>query len=340
MKRKTITIGILICLISAGITNVSAIGINNNIKTENPEISSMNEDTHLTIDLVSIYMLDYIDVDWLGSPNFLADFYFKIWVYGGVDNDGDNFWRYDMPDDLQYCDDINADHTWNIGQKEKVTIKIEVWDRDVFLDDFCDINGYSVDKRSVTFEYNIITNGMDLSGTGGYMLGYQACFDGREDGSENYDDDDVHLRIRVYDDYICPRLRTSYHKLEFGEVKVGEYRWRPVCFLSNIGELTATGYISLVSGDLDEFVITENGGAFTLPVGWGRAIGVDFKPKSKGAKQVTLLIDGDDPCNDISLVLTGSGTARSRTREISSFLQNFLERIDMFPLLERLLKLV
>jgi len=348
MKKKIISFGIISLFLLSSITITSATNIRND--PNDPVISSMGEDVTLQISLLKIIMKDYIDQGIMGSNNKYADFYFKIWVYGGKDNSGDNFWRYDMPDDIQQCNNIDAKHTWNIGQREEVKIKIEVWDRDDPLgwtDDLCDINGakWGTDaaQRYVVFYYNRITNQANLDGTGGWIACDKACFDGTDDGSNGNqhpdDDDDVYLEIYVSDDYKRPpKIRMYNIEKDFGKVTVGDTKKQTVAWFSNDGELDATGNVSLVGGNVDEFEIYINEGSFIIEPGCGFGVAIKCSPKTTGSKQVTLFVDGDYPCEDFTLQVTAQSVPKSRTKNIPLILQSILERFNSFPLFERLFK--
>lgn len=72
---------------------------------------------------------------------------------------------------------------------------------------------------------------------------------------------------------------------------------------------TATGTVSLSGTNADQFKIVSGGGGFSLTHNQEKDISVQFAPASTGVKTATLTIEGDSPCNDLSVSLTGTGTA-------------------------------
>ena len=333
---KIIVFSILLNLIMAPIT---AIGLKvNSSDGEEPEVM-MFEDRHVTIKLRYLEMLDNIDWDIGQGDNKYADFRYKIWVFGGIDGNGDDYWEVNLPDDIKKLDNVNKEHEWSIGDKDEVEIKIALWDRDLLGEEYCDINGDSIDVHNVRFKYDVVKNTYALSGTGGYVAAGEVYFDGTLDGSDGTqypeDDNDACISIVVIDDYSRPPyLELTDENTYFGKVKVGESKSQDVCTLFNTGEITATGNIYLSDGDLEDFTITYHGGDFSIEPNHGIYVEVTFAPKSSGNKDVVLTVDGDDPCNEHELKLTAVAE-KSVSREL--LLYQFLSH---FPLLERILHII
>jgi len=335
MNKKIICIAIIGMFL---LTGINAVGMNVNSSNSNGQEVTTFEDRHVTVYLHTILMWDYID----GFPisDKYADFRIKVWVYDGIDDDGDNYWECNLPDNIHYLEDINQNHRWSIGDKNAVDIRVEVWDRDLLWDEYCDINGASIDETAIDFGYNVVSNSYSLSGTGGqYSYGYRVNFDGTWDGTNGQtypdDDNDVFLSLKVRDDYkIPPELELDDVNTDFGTVNIDESKERRVCSIKNIGEVTATVNVYLRNGDLDEFRITANGGQYNIRPDFGAGIYVEFMPKYAGSKTIELVIDGEDPCNDFTLTLTATGK-KSVSRNLSFF--QFLSR---FPVLEKLLELL
>ena len=85
---------------------------------------------------------------------------------------------------------------------------------------------------------------------------------------------------------------------------------QPVIFtLRNIGGGTATGSVTLTGANADQFEITSGGESFSLSQNQSKDIYVRFVPRSEGFKTAALLANGDSPCNDVSVTLSGTGTS-------------------------------
>ena len=93
---------------------------------------------------------------------------------------------------------------------------------------------------------------------------------------------------------------------DFENIPIGDCSSEYPFTLENIGEGTATGTISLIGTNADQYVITLGGGEFSLEAGETKTIKVKFCPTSEGLKTATLLADGDY-CNDFSADLSGTG---------------------------------
>ena len=143
-------------------------------------------DRHVTVEIVEVIMEDNIDPDFSGADfNVEITVNGKTWTAEGPGNHNDVYGN-DFTD--------GGKHTWNVGNADKVTIKVKVIDRDPFPnpDDVCDINGDSIKKRTVEFTYNLVSQNWEYY-----------TFYGGSDGTARWwdDDDDAWIELIVSDDY-------------------------------------------------------------------------------------------------------------------------------------------
>ena len=347
MNKKIIAI----CLLSMFLLS-SINGVSKSIAKEELRknlVSTNNEDLELTITLKYLEMLDYIDYEiWRPDPsNKYADFYYRIWVYGGIDSDGDNYWEPHLPDDIIYDDNVGKKHTWNVGDKTEVNIKVELKDRDPLnpFDEMCDINGASIEKKDVEFTY-ILTGQhpkYNLKGTGGDVVCDKAQFIGEddgtyEDGPREDDDNDAWMSLRIDDNYRKPAEIEfwSLNGWDFGEVTEGKESESRYFYLHNTGDYPVRGTLSY-SGDLGDFTIVNGGTEFELQPRDGdgnpgsQQFHVKFTPQSTGTKILTIHADAENPCNDASCSLQGTGK-EEKSKSIHDFFL-FSNLIKKYPLL-------
>ena len=123
MKKK-LAIGIMGLFLLTTIYPLSAVGsiLKNDIDEGN--FVSTNDDWHLSIVIKNVYMEDCIDETLTQTDNY-ADWYFNIWVSGGEDDDGDDYWHHVCPPDKWKLEQYNKQHQWAIGNQEEIQIKIE-----------------------------------------------------------------------------------------------------------------------------------------------------------------------------------------------------------------------
>lgn len=103
-----------------------------------------------------------------------------------------------------------------------------------------------------------------------------------------------------------PKIKLTPSNHDFGEIIVDECSSASRFTLTNTGEATATGSISLSGNHPDHFKIISGGGSFSLHSGASKKIKVKFCPTSKGKKSATLTADGTN-CHDATSSLYGTG---------------------------------
>ena len=111
---------------------------------ENIKSTSYEGNRTLKIKIMRILMEDFIDVG-DGILNWYADFKWHIHVddekqsgRGPLDQHDIDYW--------DECDAYKFTFKYDVAQKDEVTIRIELWDRDLILDEECDINGETKEK--------------------------------------------------------------------------------------------------------------------------------------------------------------------------------------------------
>lgn len=94
---------------------------------------------------------------------------------------------------------------------------------------------------------------------------------------------------------------------DFGSVDVGASAQKSFT-VTNEGEASLNVFSTTLSGtDASEFEIVSGGGAFALAPGLQRSIVVSFNPSSEGTKNASIEISTDDPDEDPTITLTGTG---------------------------------
>lgn len=209
---KKFRAGVIVILLF--LSSSALISSANEIKTDIAPRVMINEGNIVTVSILEIEMRDYIDGSkYTFDENMKADFTWKIWVDDfnvdpkegqGVEND----WH------ITTSEGYTLVFNWDVGQKDEVKIKIELWDRDEFYDptgdDICDINGDLIDDnddddtdRYVIFTYSLIDYNEKEYG-----------FDGDKDGTQGFDDDDddAFMRVKVSDNYEGPKPEIGVDK--------------------------------------------------------------------------------------------------------------------------------
>jgi len=323
MNKKITTIIIVGLFLITIFNSISAVELNVENEKTNQDydepliLMNSSDDRHMTLKIKYVGMQDCVDLDG-GQLNNYADWYFKIWVDQGTDDNGDDYWEPWLPEgnwELR----PKIDHTWNIGQNERVNIRLEIWDDDGLLDDLCDVHGKSGDEpenRVLELIYNPVTNNLDTGDSGGYDYGGDGWrFHGGWDDSsgagcemvnDGADDDDVELIIDVYDDYRPATFKLEAEEgLTFYANDVNQCT-RPKNFtLINTGTVPGTCSVSLKGENTGQFEIIEGAGTFTLAAGEEITIKVKFCPTDKSKKTCSIFADGDDSCKDGSKKLAG-----------------------------------
>ena len=234
--KKFVAGFVTILFVFSSVTLISSAGNINPVIV--PKVNSSGGRT-VTVSILEITMEDMIDPS-LNSPpyDYKADFTWKIWVDNfkqegqGVKDDWDINYEYDK-DRYQLVFD------WDVGDKNEVNIKIELWDRDDPLDptgdDRCDINGElsgdDPEDRYVIFSYSLYD----------YNEKYYV-FNGEDDGTEGFDkdDDDAYMRIKVSDDYDGPRPKIGVDQMNIVWTGVKGGSHFEIITLTNIGESGST----------------------------------------------------------------------------------------------------
>jgi len=211
-----LTVGILLIAI---IPTISATILNKQITNDTNELS-INGVTTLYIKVCYLEMVGPIDAHWIADPSYKAEFYWKITVKGGVDENGKETWRHRYSKDNQqfvYEVDLEKEkgnpHTWDVTGLDAVFIIMELRDIDTDLDrdDYCDINGalYSSSQlteadKIVRFIYDLRTHEVKfLDDSGGKIAEWpEGCieFDGREDTGDVRTGDAI-MKVRVWDEF-------------------------------------------------------------------------------------------------------------------------------------------
>ena len=278
------------------------------------------EEHHITIEIISIEMIDFIDEDFMGNENKKADFTCFIWV------DGEKH-TFKAPDDRDYVSgkelSDGGKYTWTV-QKMKVRIKIKLIDRDLVSDDTCDINGYSIDKYSVEFDYDL----KELN----HRFGYDYC--GFFDGTFRIDDDDASITICYEDDYYPPEPKLSVTpvelewNLEFGRFEDTVIPPKQI-EIKNIGDPSTTLKWE-VSGKDDWYKISPRSGELR----GGERITVNIDPHDKLYNyEDTFHVKSNGGKQDVSLKCKAKRKARTIQYEKIPITINILPR-----LIEQLIK--
>lgn len=204
----------------------------------------------VTVSIDVIEMEDYIDYDPFKFQYVKnADFTWNVFVNGDK--------KYDTGDKddwyIEKGEGYDLEWDWNVKQQDEITIKIELWDRDVKYDDLCDINGDKTgdeyEDRVVTFKYSLITHNKK-----------QFKFHGGNDGTKGMDedDDDARLWVTVSDNYqVKPDLYVEPNNFVWNG-NTGDTYTRTLT-IKNVGEPT-----SVLEWSIEPGINAEDWGSWSI----------------------------------------------------------------------------
>ncbi|RLF26614.1 MAG: hypothetical protein DRN01_04375 [Thermoplasmata archaeon] len=325
-KNKTILMLTLLCttlVVSGGGFSAPATHDIRNHNT-NP-LTTLGRTVFIRVN--NIVMEDYIDFDPLHLQYVLdADFTWKVWVDHIYD---DNYMKKgDGPKD-DWNISPHWKESWDVGNKDEVQIRIEVWDRDKPYsdDDLCDINGEMSGKnkeaRYVVFSYSLLKYNEKTF-----------VFDGEDDGTAGLskDDDDARILVTVSDDYdIEPALEVYPQNIVWTGQKGDTYR--TTLTIENTGDPGSILVWSISPGiymdDWGKWTFTPSEGEVKA----GHQTQVTVKLKSKNSPLVGAMDYLDIKSNGgriyVKVILTSSKTPENNRNQVSSkslFLTRLLQK--------------
>nr|NQU90825.1 hypothetical protein [Bacteroidota bacterium] len=98
---------------------------------------------------------------------------------------------------------------------------------------------------------------------------------------------------------ISCELTVSPENYDFGDVLLTECSDQVIFILSNNGSEPASGFINLNGPNYNQFNLVSGGGFFEIEPGGEYPVVVEFCPTQTGSMNVNLVVNADDPCNDI-----------------------------------------
>ena len=241
--KKIIIIGIILILVGMAVIP-SIQGVTLKQKNENNILEKTNLGSrYLYVKICYLECLDVVDgttiTPW--DVNKKAEFNWKIRVVGGLDNEGNEQWKYRVKGGHQYLfenelESMVTPHEWDVTGLNEIPIMIELWDIDPKNHDILDINGklgddYPVhDGEKVFFYYYPEQDSINYLDSGGKEISlHGGCIEFNGDPEKKEDSElDAIIRIKIWTKSTAEGLSVEITHPEEGYFYFGDIKLFPM----------------------------------------------------------------------------------------------------------------